>query len=102
MLQEAERLAGEEAETQLLAVEALIAQVRDIMVYQQTGRPDWIARPDQASHAAKRHLPLRYWLRVMKRLETARRQLTAHANGKLLWTVLAGDLQPTALERSGP
>lgn len=100
-IQEAERLAGEEAETQLLAVEALIAQVRDIMVYQQTGRPDWIARPEQASRATNRHLPLGYWLRVIKRLEAARRQLMGHANGKLLWTVLAGDLQPTALERSG-
>lgn len=100
-LQEAERLAGEDAETQLLAIEALIAQVRDIMVYLQTARPDWIARPEQASRAAQRHLPLRYWMRVIKRLEEGRRQLAAHANAKLLWTVLAGDLQPTALERSG-
>ncbi|MBO9539820.1 AAA family ATPase [bacterium] len=100
-LVEAEKLAGEDAETQQLALEALIAQVRDMMVYQQTRRHDWIARPEQAARAAERHLPLGYWMRVIKRLEQARRELSAHANARLLWTVLAGDLQPTAIERSG-
>lgn len=101
-LVEADRLAGEDQEGQLVALEALIAQVRDIMVSQQTGRADWLARPEQAEPSALSGLPLAYWLRVAKRLEEARHQLLAHANGKLLWTVLAGAIQPTARERATP
>ncbi|MOA64145.1 hypothetical protein D3C78_1901090 [compost metagenome] len=50
----------------------------------------------------RRGLPREYWLRVLSRLEKHRRQLLSHANAKLAWTVLAGDLAPTArdLERS--
>lgn len=94
----AERLAGEDSDQQLLALESLIAQVRDIMVYLQTGRSDWIAEPSKASQAA-RWLPVStYWLRIIQRLEEARLQLLGHANGKLLWIVLAGELQPTNRE----
>ncbi len=98
-LKEAERLAAEDADTQQVALESLIAQVRDIMVWLQTGRGDWIARPEQVERAARKPVSLGYWLRVMTRLELARKQLLGHANGKLLWTVLAGDVQPTARER---
>lgn len=97
-LQEAERLASEDPDAQQVALESLIAQVRDIMVWLQTGRADWVARPEQAERAARRSSSIGYWLRVMSRLEVARRQLLGHANAKLLWTVLAGDVQPTARE----
>lgn len=97
-LTEAARLAQEDAETQQLALEALIAQLRDIMIWRETGRTGWIARPDQAQAAAQKGLPLAYYLRVIQRLETARKQLLGHANAKLLWTVLASDVQPTAKE----
>lgn len=97
-LKEAERLATEDPDTQQVALESLIAQVRDIMVWLQTGRADWIARPEQVELAAKKPVSIGYWLRVMARLELARKQLLGHANGKLLWTVLAGDVQPTARE----
>ncbi|HEY9857701.1 MAG TPA: hypothetical protein V6D05_18285 [Stenomitos sp.] len=97
-LKEAERLAAEDGETQQVALEALIAQVRDIMVWLQTGRADWVARPEQVERAARRSVSLGYWLRVMRHLEQARKQLLGHANAKLLWTVLAGDVQPTARE----
>lgn len=94
----AERLAGGGADEQLLALESLIAQVRDIMVYLQTGRSDWIAEPSKASHAARWLPVVSYWLRIIERLEEARMQMLGHANGKLLWTVLAGELQPTNRE----
>lgn len=97
-LTEAGRLAQEDAETQQLALEALIAQLRDIMIWRETGRASWIARPDQAQAAAQRGLPLGYYVRVIQRLETARKQLLGHANAKLLWSVLALDVQPTAKE----
>lgn len=97
-LQEAERLAAEDADTQQVALESLIAQVRDIMVWLQTGRGDWVARPEQVEAVARRSVSIGYWLRVMTRLELARKQLAGHANAKLLWTVLAGDVQPTARE----
>lgn len=97
-LQEAERLAAEEGVAQQVALEALIAQVRDIMVWLQTGREDWVARPEEAERAARRSGSIRYWWRVLARLEGARRQLAGHCNAKLLWTVLAGEVQPTARE----
>lgn len=97
-LQEADRLALVDPDTQQVALESLIAQVRDIMIWLQTGRADWVARPEQAAEAARRPVSIGYWLRVMTRLELARKQLLGHANAKLLWTVLAGEVQPTARE----
>ena len=98
MLSTAEALAQEETDQQIVALEALIAQVRDIMVYLQTGRTDWIAEPPKAIAAARWVSSLSYWWRCIRRLEEARLQVLGHANGKLLWTVLAGDLLPTARE----
>lgn len=97
-LGEADRLALLDPDAQQVALESLIAQVRDIMIWLQTGRSDWVARPGTAEEAARRSVSLDYWLRVMTRLELARKQLLGHANAKLLWTVLAGEVQPTARE----
>jgi DNA polymerase-3 subunit delta' len=99
-LAEAEKLAGLDNETQQEALEVLIAQARDIMIRRQTGRADWLARPDLPEAPARRGLPLSYWLRVVTQLEGARHQLRANGNKQLVWAVLAGAIQPTALERA--
>lgn len=96
-LTEAERLAALDTESQQRAVESLLIQVRDIIVWAETRRDDLVSRAGDAE-AMGRGLPREYWLRVLSRLETHRRQLLSHANAKLAWTVLAGDLAPTARE----
>lgn len=96
-LAEAERLAALDAESQQRAVESLLVQVRDIIVWAETRRGD-LVRQAQDAEAMRRALPREYWLRVIARLEEHRRQLASHANAKLAWTVLAGDLAPTARE----
>lgn len=100
-LAEAERLAALDTESQQRAVESLLIQVRDIIIWAETGRDDLVSRSADAA-ARHRGLPREYWLRALSRLEKHRRQLLSHANAKLAWTVLAGDLAPTAreLERS--
>lgn len=102
-LAEAERLAALDADSQQRAVESLLVQVRDIIIWAETRRDDLVSRPRDAA-AMHRGLPRDYWLRVLRRLEEHRRHLLGHANAKLAWTVLAGDLAPTArdLERSAP
>jgi DNA polymerase-3 subunit delta' len=96
-LAEAERLAALDPESQQRAVESLLVQVRDIIIWAETRRGDLVRRADDAE-AMRRDLPREYWLRVLSRLERHRRQLASHANAKLAWTVLAGDLAPTARE----
>ncbi len=94
-LAEAERLSALDAEAQQRAVESLLIQVRDIIIWAETRRDDLVSRCGDAE-AMHRGLPRDYWLRVLSRLEKHRRQLLSHANAKLAWTVLAGDLAPTA------
>jgi len=100
-LAEAERLSALDTESQQRAVESLLIQVRDIIIWAETRRDDLVSRSGDAD-VMRRGLPREYWLRVLSRLEKHRRQLLSHANAKLAWTVLAGDLAPTArdLERS--
>lgn len=90
----AEKLAAEEDQEQLAALESLISQVRDIILWTETRREDWVADPKLTADLARRPVTPAYWRRLIRRLETARRQVLAHANARLLWTVLAGDLQP--------
>lgn len=96
-LMEAERLSALEPVAQQRAVESLMVQVRDIIIWAETRRDDFVSRPSDAD-AMRRGLPREYWLRVLKRLEEHRRQLLSHANAKLAWTVLAGDLAPSPRE----
>lgn len=96
-LTEAERLSALDAESQQRAVESLLIQVRDIIIWAETRRDDLVSRSADAA-AMGRGLPREYWLRVLSRLERHRRQLLSHANAKLAWTVLAGDLAPQARE----
>lgn len=93
-LAEAERLAALDADAQQHAVESLLIQVRDIIIWAETRRDDLVSRPGDAA-AMGRGLPTAYWLRVLARLEAHRRQLLGHANPRLAWTVLAGDIAPS-------
>jgi len=96
-LAEAERLSALDPDAQQRAVESLMVQVRDIIIWAETRRDDLVSRPDLAEIMGA-GLPRDYWLRILSRIETHRRQLLGHANAKLAWTVLAGDLAPRARE----
>lgn len=98
-LGEADRMAGLPADEQLVALESLIVRVRDIMIWTQTHRADWVADPEATEARCREGFSMAYWLRILGLLETSRRQLVAHANAKLAWSVLATELVPTPLER---
>lgn len=63
-----EEIAAQDEEAQLAALDTMIAQVRDIII----------------GHEAPQT-----WLSLADRLMKARRDISAHANSKLLWTDLA-------------
>lgn len=63
-----EEIAAQDEEAQLAALDTMIAQVRDIIIGHEAPQP---------------------WLSLADRLMKARRDISAHANSKLLWTDLA-------------
>ncbi len=102
-LAEAEALANLPLEEQLEVLEDVTDQLRDVRLWLQTGRRDWLGRPEVAVHLGELPDSRTYWAKVMDRVEATRRHLLAAGNARLAWTGLACDLaaRRSASQRSG-
>lgn len=98
-LKVAESAAQLSAGDQILLLEDLITQTRDVVVLLRTGEQAWIGDCEAANALAATGRKSQSWLDTIAALESTRNQLLEGGQSRLAWSLLAGHVIDATRER---